>query len=228
MNEWHDLTHIIDADIYQPPTFPPLAFASVAAADVKPQATTVTITSHVGTHLDAPSHVVEGGATITDLAMVRLTGEAVVWGIDAEDDEEITQEQLASMLPVARGGDAVVLVTGRHSRYRDSTYAQHPFLSEDAARWLVATGVHLVALDCLSPELPRRLRPPGHGLPVHEILLGNDVLIIENVADASLLVGHRVELIVGVVPFRGLDGAQVRLLARIISDTVRTDDPDMS
>jgi kynurenine formamidase len=216
MAGWHDFTQKFDANIFYPAHFPPPSFESVDGAGVKPEVTKVSIVTHMGTHLDAPSHFISDSKTITDIPLERLTGEAVVWHVPAVADEAITVETLESMQPQPRAGDAVIIHTGWHSRFYDESYREHPYLSTEAAEWLVAKGVHLVGMDLMSPDLPGRLRPPGYDMPAHHVLLGNDVLIIENVGDASALAGHRVELIVGAIPFTGLDGAPIRLLARAI------------
>ncbi len=216
MSKWHDLTQVFDERIFYPAHFPPPHFESVDEPGTKPEVTKVQIVTHMGTHLDAPSHFIADSRTITDIPLDDLVGPAVVWSIDVQPDEAISVAQLEAQSPQPERGDAVLIHTGWHEKFYEPSYREHPYLSDEAAQWLVDHGVRLIGMDTMSPDLPGRLRPAGYTMPAHHILLGNDVLVVENLADASPLAGRRVELVVGAIPFRGKDGAPARVLARTL------------
>lgn len=114
-----------------------------------------------------------------------------------------------------RAGDWVLLRTGFWSHYDDpAAYRRHPYLADDAARWLVERAVRGIVLDTLSPDAPHHLRGEDFPFPVHHALLGAGVLIVENAALGPLDVPR---CVLGVYPLlvRGGDGAQARVVAEL-------------
>jgi len=89
--------------------------------------TKLSMGSHSGTHIDAPSHVVEGGKDVSDLPLSALMGECVV--VDREHIE----------IPV--GVKNVIIKSDNDRKAR---------LSEKQARQLIDAGVRLVGTNALS------------------------------------------------------------------------------
>src|SRR5262249_19122520 len=100
---------------------------------------------HTGTHIDAPRHFLSDGRTIEQLPLELTQGTAVGWTVQCGPGEAIEVADLEANTPHAEPGDVVTVHTGwgrfydDHERYRD-----HPYLSTDAAEWLVERGVKLV------------------------------------------------------------------------------------
>ena len=67
-------------------------------------------------------------------------------------------------------------------------------------------------MDAVTPELPGHLRTPSYPYPVHNTLLGNGVLILENLV-LSEVVDTRFTLFIGALKIIGGDGAWARVLA---------------
>ena len=82
-------------------------------------------------------------------------------------------------------------------------------MSEAAAVWLVERGVHLVAFDTPSPD-----RDPHS---VHYILLGANMVIVENLTGLERSAATVFELIVVPLPLEGLEASPVRALAAVAS-----------
>ena len=80
-------------------------------------------------------------------------------------------------------------------------------LSEAAAHWLVECGVHLVGLDTPSPD-----RDPH---PVHYILLGASMVIVENLTNLERIDCDVFDLIVLPLPLKGLEASPVRAVASV-------------
>jgi arylformamidase len=78
--------------------------------------------------------------------------------------------------------------------------------------------VKLLAVDTPTPDIPVDKRPPGFDWPVHHTLLGDGVLISEQVANAHSLVGRRAEFLFLPLNIVGGDGAPARVLGRPIRD----------
>lgn len=164
--------------------------------------------SHTGTHLDAPSHTVSGGRTTAAIALDELVGDALVvhlapqaaratYGLD-----EITAAlgDLPLTVPAI-----VIMNTGWAKHFGSDEALNHPAIHPDAAAELMRRGMRLLAVDTLSPD------PTGEGstdFPVHEVVLGSDGLIIENITGLAGLSKH---VRVGFFPLRiDADGAPVR------------------
>lgn len=132
---------------------------------------------HIGTHIDGPLHMVSNGARVSEILPHRFFGRGVL--VDARGADEVTKNFLngLELMP----GDIVVVLTGWYRKFREKDYyGPFPTITPEFAECLVEKRISILALDTPSPD-----RPP---FPVHKILLGKEVLIIENLANvASLL-----------------------------------------
>jgi kynurenine formamidase len=128
--------------------------------------------SHVGTHVDAPSHFFADGATIDQLPLNTFILPGLVLDVSHKKAREcIAWETVEPMADRIRPGIAVLFRTG-WSRYWDHTttttttpansddskgpthhYFDHPWLAKDVAERLLALGVRVVGPD-QSPSLP--------------------------------------------------------------------------
>jgi kynurenine formamidase len=173
------------------------------------------LATHAGTHVDAPWHFVPDGRTIDQVPLDDLRGSAVVVPIDRQAREPIPAADLEQSPEPIRPGDIVVLATGWGAKFESPEYEEHPYVSEEAARWLVDRRVKMLGLDLITVDLPQAMRPTPFGYPVHHLLLGNNVLIIENLANLDALRGRRVTLYAFPLAIRGADGAQARVVAEV-------------
>ena len=76
-------------------------------------------------------------------------------------------------------------------------------------------NVKLVGVDCVTVDMPLQLRPPDFAYPAHRTLLGNDVLIIENLADLSPVSGKRLQIFAFPLRITGSDAGHVRVVAEL-------------
>jgi len=198
---------------------------------------------HASTHVNAPIHMVSGAAAVGMLPLQHFFGNGVVLSLPRQKWELVTARDLEGAQPAIAPGDMVVLVTGWHRRYSDSqSYFGHaPGLSEDAAAWLIARQVRLVAMDTPQIDHPlatslgaHRNGPQIRGLvkdyesttgcsasvdfprwnPAHKALLAAGIPTIENVGgDVDGVVGSRCTL--HAAPWRWTEGdaCVVRLVA---------------
>ena len=131
---------------------------------------------HIGTHMDAPLHMIPGGKKLNDYPVSWFTGEAHV--LDVRGHHVIGPELLdhvdlehTAILLLHSGWDAHF----EAPRY----YTEYPEISADFASRLIGTRVRIIGLDWPSPD-----RAP---YKVHHILLGNDILIMENLTKLDSL-----------------------------------------
>ena len=133
------------------------------------------MTSHTGTHLDAPLHKIAGGASIDAYPLETFAGEQVILDLTHLDaGHPIGPDELVAAGAVS--GKILLLNTGwGHKRAKTEEWIHRsPYLSPAGAEWVVEHGVKAVGIDHFSIG--------GTGpdnTPTHEVLLGNGVWVIE-------------------------------------------------
>lgn len=204
-----DLSHPVDTGTQVFPGDPAVALSPALTLEVNGVAVTaVNCGSHTGTHIDAPSHTVPGGRTMSEVHLDELAGSATV--IKVPELRPGHSISFADLGVVADSVDPLVIIaTGWDRHFGTPKYLDHPVLSLPAAVELRARGMRVLAMDTLNPD--PTLQNDG-GFPVHAEVLGNDGLIVENLCGATALPA-RCE--VGFFPFKlvGTDGAPVRAVA---------------
>jgi arylformamidase len=166
---------------------------------------TLHISAHGGTHVDAPRHFFDHGAGVDALPLDLLVGRARV--IELVTRRGITAENLAGL---DLSADLRVLFkTSNSQRWGSAEF--HPDyigVAESGARHLVEHGVKVVGVDYLSVE---EFKAPG--APAHHILLGAGVIVIEGLNLRDVEPG---EYDMYCLPLRlvGSDGAPARVVLR--------------
>ncbi len=161
--------------------------------------------SHTGTHVDAPAHFIEGGATVEALPLDVLIGPALV--------AEVGSERLIGrrdLEPLPLDGQSRLLLKTRNSALWAAGGFSRDFVALDleGARYLTERRLRLIGIDYLSIEA---FHSPGH--PVHRHLLGAGVVILEGL-DLSRVAPGVYELVCLPLPVRGIDGAPCRAVLR--------------
>jgi arylformamidase len=178
----------------------------------------ITLSSHVGTHLDAPNHFIAGGEAIDEIALSRVIGPGVVLEVAGEANTAVEVEHLAAAGPEPRPGDLVMVRTGWEDRSGTPAYFEHPYFAESAVAWLIDHEIGLLGMDLITPEMPEKVREGEFTWPVHNALMAAGILVMENVCNLASLARQRVEVIAAPIPIVGADGAPVRLLARPLAE----------
>jgi kynurenine formamidase len=213
-----DLTQPYRDGMFSQRLFPPVRVERcVRYEDRGVNVTCLSAAVHAGTHVDAPRHFVPGGLSADQLDLDRVSGPAVAWDVSRGACEEITAADLEAGRPRAEPGDLVFLRTGWdvHFHGDHERYHHHPYLSLEAARWLLEGRVKLVALDVATPDMPEAVRRPGFDWPVHRLLLGGGVLVAEHLAHLELVAGRRFTAFALPIPIAGADGAPARIVAQL-------------
>jgi len=162
----------------------------------------LSIGSHTGTHVDAPKHMIPGGAGVDAIPLDALIGPAIVVAFD--DDVMSVTEALLRTKPLE--GHERVLIKTRNSRFmreRDF-HRDYTYVAPDAAEYLVSLGVRLVGVDYLSIEQFHS----GHHR-THKALLSRGIVIVEGL-DLSAPPPAEYELYCLPILLAGVDGAPAR------------------
>jgi len=176
----------------------------------------ITLGNHIGTHIDAPLHLIDGGDSIDRLPLETFYGPAVVVDVPKGLNEAIEPGDLESAEPSVGAGDIALICTGWGGRVTEAAYASHhPYLTEAAAAWLVARDVRMVGIDVQSVDLPHSLRPQGFRYTSLRVLLTHGIPVVHSLTRLEEIRGRRVTLICMPIIFRGADGVPVRAVAHV-------------
>jgi arylformamidase len=163
--------------------------------------TKVEMSTHSGTHIDAPSHYLKNDMSVDKIPFSRLIGRCMVTDL-GDVSGEIGSKDL-SRLP---GGISKILIKTSFSC--STTFSEdYPALSVEAARALTRQGIECVGID--SPSIESFT---GTG-DVHRELLGKGVVIIE-LLDLSAVKGGYYEMIALPLRLTGLDGSPCRVVLK--------------
>jgi arylformamidase len=160
---------------------------------------------HIGTHIDAPDHFLNNEEYVEDIPLDLLVGPALV--VEVITNQHISLEDLSCLdLPP---GAKRILFKPSNSQYwaKGEVEFQQDYiaLSPGAAHSLVERGVELVGVDYLS------VAPFEDPAPTHQILLGNNVLIIEGLNLSGVTPGEYT-LFCLPLKIKNADGAPARVL----------------
>ena len=166
---------------------------------------TLHMSAHAGTHVDAPRHFFDNLPGTEALPLDLLIGRARV--VEVASQTGITAEDLD---PFDLAGDVRLLIKTRNSSFWGSPEFHEDYVGVTAsgATWLVEHGVKVVGVDYLSVEQFKNV-----GKPAHHILLGAGVVVIEglNLSEVEPGVYEMVCLPLRIV---GSDGAPARVVLR--------------
>jgi arylformamidase len=178
------------------------------------------MSTHTGTHVDAPSHFKPGLASIDMISSNRLVCNAVLIRAEKSANQLIEEQDLGNHQ--IREGDAVVIATGWEKRSGSRNYmSENPGLSEQAARYLARKRVNAVAIDCPSIDSGADSR-----FIAHNILLSRNILVVENLCNLNRVTSSRrrsrrnrsssattFTLIISPLKLGGATGSPARVLA---------------
>ena len=138
----------------------------------------IEMVANTGTYLDSPFHRYADGKDLSELELQKLANLAAI-KIAAQHQQAID----VSCFPRGEdlAGKAILVETGWSKHWNKPQYFEgHPFLTEDAARFLADSGVALVGIDSYNIDDVQDLRRP-----VHSILLKNEIPIVEHMTNLA-------------------------------------------
>lgn len=206
----YDLTQVIrpQMPVYPGTESPSLQPACTLERDGYRE-TMLCLSSHTGTHMDAPAHILPGGLTLDKLDISRFCGTAAV--IDCQGRRIITAELLDGIdEPV----DFLLFHTCWDRFWGDESYIDgFPVLDEAAAHRCTKLCKKGIGVDAISVDLP-----DSELLPNHYTLLEAGLVIVENLRNLTPLVGQRIRFAALPLLYAGADGAPVRAMGEALED----------
>ena len=168
--------------------------------------------SHIGTHVESPYHWKKEGRDIASLRLESLIGPAIKLIVSHRKRNEaiVLGDVEGSCKGRLRKGDIVFLQTDHSVLWGTEEYwYDSPYLSVDAARWLVDNGVKLVGID--GPRLDCYRAQGRDRYIIHEILHGNGIPVIENMTNLDEFKDRGTAFILP-VKIHGIDAFPVRVI----------------
>ena len=162
---------------------------------------------HTGTHMDAFFHFYHGRSTIDQIPLQQCLGPALLLDLSKRRAREvIAEEDLAPHRQAIYRTPKVILNTGWSQNWGNSLYfTEYPALTASAARFLVDCGTELVGVDTPSVDYAPN--------DAHFILLGNEVLIVENLTNLDQIGQPLFDFAALPLKITGRDGSPVRAIA---------------
>jgi arylformamidase len=171
----YDISLSISPSLVVWPGHPPIGVTQTShlARGDRSTVSRLELSSHIGTHVDAPAHFVPGASGVDAMDLGLLVGQTLVvhcLGVDA------IKASVLDGLAIPPGTERVLFRTrnsdlwARGEKRFDQDYVA---VTRDGAQWLIEHGVRLVGVDYLAvaPCLPLKIEG-GDGAPARAILIG--------------------------------------------------------
>ena len=177
--------------------------------------------SNTGTYIDSPFHRYAQGKDIADLDLaavasldaIKIKVPESVKAIDENYFQALALKDV-SFKNLSLKGKAVLVQTNWSTHWNtDQYYEGNPYLTEAAAKYLQASGVALVGIDSYNIDDTR-----GKARPVHSILLGSDILIVEHMCNLESVPDNNFKFYAVPVKVKGFGTFPVRAFAEVDSD----------
>ena len=172
------------------------------------------LSTHTGTHIDAPYHFLEKGQKIHQIVTKRLVTEAILIKIRKDSDQSITKtdiERFEKKYGEIDNGSTVIFHTGWQKNLEKKSYfVKNPGLSKSAAKYLTSKKINLVGIDSPSIDLGK-----DDKFSVHHILAKNGILIVENLTNLDKIHSEKFHLIVAPLKLKNATGSPIRAMALV-------------
>ncbi|NWJ77709.1 cyclase family protein [Marine Group I thaumarchaeote] len=170
------------------------------------------LSSHTGTHLDAPYHFLEKGAKIHEISLKKLVSNAVLIKSRKKSNESVTKTDIQKF--EKKHGkivsfSSVIFYTGWQRNLQKKHYfTKNPGLSVSAAKYLASKKISLVGIDSPSIDLGTDSK-----FSVHQIFAKKGILIVENLANLEKIKSSKFHLVVLPLKLKNATGSPVRAIA---------------
>ncbi|MDR6460569.1 kynurenine formamidase [Chryseobacterium vietnamense] len=169
----------------------------------------IEMVTNTGTYIDCPFHRFENGKDTAGMELEKLAElEAVVIRIPYTETLEITDLHLRNR---DIRNKAVLIHTGWDSHWNTEIYYEnHPYLTQSAAEYLRDCQVKLVGIDSHNID-----NTTGRNRPVHTILLGAEIVIVEHLCHLNQLPDEGFTFTAAPPKFKGAGTFPVRAFASV-------------
>ena len=209
-----DLTHVVNSNmtVYPDTVKPAFELYNTIEKDGFAELK-MTFCTHTGTHIDAPSHILKNRKSLDRFPVDKFIGKAIT--IPCLNLNVIGLEYLKVYTKKIAQVEFILFFTGWQYKWNTEHYFEDfPVLSKDAAQWLTTFKLKGIGFDAISAD---RINMPEKkesiALPNHFILLGKEVLLIENLTNLDKLTEDIFTFQCMPLKIENADGSPVRAIA---------------
>jgi len=170
------------------------------------------LSSHSGTHMDAPFHFVKDGLKIHQIDANRFVRDAVILKLKKGPNQSITKKdiiQFEKKFGKIPNDATIIIATGWYKNLIKKTYFEkNPGLSSSAADYLSSKKINLVGIDSPSIDVGSNKE-----FSVHKILSKNNIIIVENLANLEKIKGSKFKFIALPLKLKDATGSPIRAIA---------------
>jgi arylformamidase len=214
LSKFYDLSNPISQDMPVYPGEPKPEFQPIfSIGKDKVNVTRPVMSSHTGTHVDAPKHFIPTSTAdaVNDIPLEIFIGECIVLDISKRDiGYGITDSDLDEYSGMIKENnrDIILVYTGTSDHWgkNENVRTNFSYLEPSAAQWLVDHRIKCIGIDSFSME--------KYGFQrgfTHQKLLSNGIGIIEGISSKlKEFAGKRMFLVCIPLALEGVDGSPVR------------------
>ncbi len=148
----------------------------------------------------------KGGKTSSDYPLDRLIGSCLI--IQVPNDEKSISKEFIEKQNIIHN-DFVFFKTSNTTLSKKGNFTErYVFIEPDAAEELLRKKVSVVGIDYISVD-----RYESESLPVHNILLSNDILIVEGL-ELNNVPNGRCKVYIMPINVKNMDGLPARVIAK--------------
>ena len=170
------------------------------------------LSSHTGTHLDAPYHFVKNGLKINQIPLERLIGKAILIKLKKTRNSSITKSDIALFEKkngkIPNHSSIFFYTEWQKNLKKDNYFTENPGLDLSSAKYLASKKINLVGIDSPSIDLGK-----DESFSVHHILSKNNILIVENLANMNKIQSKEFHFTILPLKLKDATGSPVRAVA---------------
>lgn len=170
----------------------------------------VFLSTHSGTHLDAPFHFSQKGRKIHQISVDRLIRNSRLMEFNnfkkiSKSDIKQYEKENGKILK----NDSIILKTNWSKKIKSTNFfIDNPGLTESAAKYLALKKINMIAIDSPSIDVGKNKK-----YPAHKILSENDILIVENLCNLEKITLKNFQIVVMPIKLKNSSGSPVRVVA---------------
>lgn len=170
------------------------------------------LSSHTGTHLDAPFHFIKNGIKIDQISLGRLMRKAILIKIKKSKNSPITKSDIIQFEKkngsIPDKSSVFFFTDWQKNLKKDNYFTENPGLALSAATYLAQKKTNLVGIDSPSIDLGK-----DKSFSVHHVLSKNNILIVENLANLNKIKSKEFNFTILPLKLKDATGSPVRAVA---------------
>jgi kynurenine formamidase len=170
------------------------------------------LSSHTGTHIDAPYHFAKNGQKINQIPLDRLVGNGILIKLRKDRNMSITKSDITSFEKnngiIPDHSSVFFYTTWQKNLKNDNYFTENPGLDTSAAKYLTSKKINLVGTDSPSIDLGK-----DESFSVHHIFSKNNILIVENLTNLNKIPSKEFTFTILPLKIKDATGSPVRAIA---------------